>query len=171
MSDNKLKLIDLQYSSYLYRGKIVGDLIYLERLIDEVLSRHFCDNKEKRKELFELILGTERIGLGNKILVFQFVFKKHKKAFIRKHPGIFRELIKINQERNIVAHYLLNTSESAVEKFVNKNEFEFVKFRNSTENLSRSQKDCDEYQILLSKNIKIMKDYLLTDQLVNADKF
>ena len=66
-------LQNLLVDSYGYRGQIIGDLIHLERFIDEAISRHLCNDKEKRKELFELILGNERVSFSNKIQVFQFI--------------------------------------------------------------------------------------------------
>ena len=56
----------MQEAGYIYRGQLINDLIYLERLIDEVVSRHFCEDLDKKKELMELMLSNERIGLYNK---------------------------------------------------------------------------------------------------------
>ena len=38
---------------------------------DKAVSRHFCPDKEKQRELFELILGNLRMGFSNKIQVFE----------------------------------------------------------------------------------------------------
>ncbi len=143
--------VQLQVQSYNYRGQIIGDLIYLERLVDEFISRHFCETREKQKEIFELILANERMGLGNKIQVFEFIIKTHKKECLALNPSIFADLKKLSDERNIVAHYLLDTSKNGRKVFQESKRIGFVKFRNSTETFWRSNDDYLKFKILLSK--------------------
>jgi hypothetical protein len=51
----------IQIASYNYRGQIINDLIYLERLIDEAIARHLCVDNDRQTELMELILCNERL--------------------------------------------------------------------------------------------------------------
>lgn len=150
----------IQFESYYYRGQIIGDLIYIERLIDEFISRHFCVAREKQKELFELILANERMGFGNKIQVFEFIVKEYRREFATAHPRLFNEIKKLNEERNIVAHYLLDTSENAVNIFQESKSIGFVKFRNSTEILFRSNEDYMKFKDMLSRSIKLLSELL-----------
>jgi hypothetical protein len=152
----------IQTAGYLYRGQIINDTIYLERRIDEALTRHFCVDEEKKKELFELIIASERMTFSNKIQVFEYLFRKHHKAFVEKYPLIFADLKNINEERNIVAHYLLDTSKEGKEAFINNNKFGFVKFRNSTETIWREQKDYTKFHELQNKYILAMNEFLST---------
>lgn len=152
--------VQIQVQSYYYRGQIIGDLIYLERLIDEFISRHFCETREKQKEIFELILANERMGFSNKIQVFEFVIRTHKNEFMTLNPNIFSDLKKLNDERNIVAHYFLDTSENGRKVFLESKSIGFVKFRNSTETLWRSNNEYLKFKALLSEYTKKLTELL-----------
>lgn len=150
----------IQLQSYYYRGQIIGDLIYIERLVDEFISRYFCETREKQKEIFELILGNERMGFSNKIQVFQFIIETHKKEWLTSNLNIFADLKKLNEERNIVAHYFLDTSENGGKVFHEGKGIGFVKFRNSTETLWRTSDDYLKFKDLLSKYNKLLTELL-----------
>lgn len=152
--------VQIQVQSYYYRGQIIGDLIYVERLIDEFISRHLCETTEKQKEIFELILANERMGFSNKIQVFEFIIRTHKKEFLTSVPNMFSNLKNLNEERNIVAHYILDTSENARKAFQKSKSIGFVKFRNSTETLWRSNDDYLKFKGLLSKSNKQLIELL-----------
>ncbi len=150
----------IQLSGYSYRGQIISDLIHLERLIDESISRHFCTTTDKQKEFFELIIANERMTLNSKIQVFEFIFKKHHNDLIKSVSEIFSDLKKLNEERNIVAHYLLDTSEDGRKMFNDFKKIGFVKFRNSTETLWRSNDDVNKWHELTRKYIRFMEEFL-----------
>lgn len=152
--------VQIQFQSYYYRGQIIGDLIYLERLIDEFISRHLCETGEKQKEIFELILANEKMGFSNKIQVLEFIIKTHKKEFLTSNQNIFADLKKLNDERNIVAHYLLDTSENGRKVFQESKSIGFVKFRNSTKTLWRSNDDYLKFKGLLRKYNKQLSELL-----------
>ena len=38
------------------RGEVIVSTISLEKLMDEVIARYFCPNKEKRTELLEIVV-------------------------------------------------------------------------------------------------------------------
>ncbi len=158
MSDTTIQQIQL--SGYSYRGQIISDLIHLERLIDESISRHFCTDTDKQKEFFELIIANERMTLNSKIQVFEFIFKKHHIDLIKSVPEIFSNLKSLNEERNIVAHYLLDTSEEGRKAFNDFAKIGFVKFRNSTETLWRSNDDVNKWHKLTRKYILFMEEFL-----------
>lgn len=155
-------VVKIQTSGYNYRGQIINDLIYLERLIDETISRHFCNDIEKRKEFFELIIANERMSFNSKIQVFEYLFRKYQKNFISNFPAVFSDIKKLNEERNIVAHYLLDTSDDGQEKMRKENKIGFVKFRNSSETLWRDQEDINKWHLLLVKYINALQDFLNT---------
>lgn len=151
----------LQLKSYYYRGQIIGDLIYLERQIDEFISKYLCDTEEKQKEIFELILANERMSFNSKIQVFEFLCKKHEKDFYNSNPDIFKDIKVLNDERNIVAHYFLDTSENGKRGFLENEKIGFIKFRNSTETLWRTNEDYLKYHGLLEKYIRTMENFFL----------
>lgn len=154
----------IQLLGYQYRGQIINDLIHLERLMDEFLSRHFCSDTEKKKEFFELIIATERMSFSSKIQIFEFIFKKHHATLTTKFPKIFSDIKNLNDERNIVAHYLLDTSPNGKKVFEEAGIIGFVKFRNSTETLWRNPaNDNLKWHELTGKYIHLLED-ILRDQ-------
>ena len=152
----------LQEAGYIYRGQLINDLIYLERLIDEAVSRHFCADLEKKKELIELMLSNERIGFYNKVQIFEYIFKTHRPEFVKANPNIFSDIKKLIDERNIVAHYLLDTSETGKSEYINNGKLGFVKFRNSTETLWRTQEMYLNFHLMTSNYIKLLSILLTT---------
>ena len=160
-TDSNNVIVELQLTAYKYRGQIINDLIHLERLIDESISRHFCSDAEKKTELMELILCNERISFHSKIQVFQYIFDKHKKEFVSNNLNIFSDIKKLNDERNIIAHYLLDTSETGKKTFKETGNIGFVKFRNSTETIWRTNSDYNNYHSLTVNYIRAIENYLL----------
>ena len=153
----------IQLSGYSYRGQIINDLIHLERLMDEFLSRHFCNDSERKKEFFELIIANERMSFNSKIQVFEYVLKKHHNQIVIEYPDIFSDIKKLNEERNIVAHYLLDTSTDGIKMYEEFQKIGFVKFRNSTESLPRNNDDINKWKTLTKKYIRMLEDFLTID--------
>jgi hypothetical protein len=121
-----------------YRGKIINDTILLERMIDTFIAIHFTKDEPEFEEgqslfteMIELILSNERMSLGSKIEVFCFLIKKHHPDFLLKNPDVNKDLAFIIQQRNILAHYLFDTSDEyiAQQKF----KLGFIKQKNKTE--------------------------------------
>jgi len=154
----------IQLASYFYRGQIVGDLIYLERLIDEIIAQHLCETREKQVEIFELILGNERMGFSNKIQVFEYIIKTYRQSLFTLNPKIFADLKNLNAERNIVAHYLLDTSENGIKVFEQNRSIGFVKFRNSTTTIWRTDAQKSDFNALLGKYISLLGELLVSIQ-------
>lgn len=154
-------IIEIQTRGYSYRGQIISDLIHLERLIDEALCRQFSSESDKRTELMEVIFGNERMSFDAKIQVFQFMFVKYQKEFLNKFPDMIKEIRAIQAERNIVAHYLLNTSDEGRERIQKDGNIGFVKFRNSTETLWRGQTEYNKFHGLTGKYIQALEEFLI----------
>jgi hypothetical protein len=145
------------------RGLIINETIYLERLIDEFLGRHFCPDPAKRVELFELILGNERINFESKRQILQFVLEKHHKKLVDENKSIFSDLKKIIDERNFLAHQLLDSSEEAFDK-LKEGKIGFVKFRNSTEKVWYDDPKLNKIRQSISDYIKLFTDILIESQ-------
>jgi hypothetical protein len=146
-------------TAWTMRGLIINETIYLERLIDEFLGRHFCPDKIKRSELFELILGNERISFESKRQILKFVMDKHFKTVVDTNKNIFSDLKEIIDERNFLAHQLLDTSDEAFNK-LKENKIGFVKFRNSTETTWYDNDKINTIRKLIVAYIKLFSDEL-----------
>ena len=82
--------------------------------------------------------------------------------FVKENPNIFSDIKKLIDERNIVAHYLLDTSEAGKSEYINNGKIGFVKFRNSTETLWRTQEMYLNFHLMTSNNIKLLSTLLTT---------
>ena len=81
--------------------------------------------------------------------VFCLIIEKRYPEFIKKHPKLSADLSDIGTSRNILAHWLLDTSDSGVES----NEFRFVKIKNvsnsepfSAARISKLHSDIEKYK-------------------------
>lgn len=117
------------------RGAIINETIMLERIIDDYISAHFCDTAEKRLELLENLMATNRIIFENKVQIFKSILEKHNPQFLEKHPSLFNNILKtVIPERNVFAHYWLVTSKELSE-WIKESKTVFVKFKNKTEHI------------------------------------
>ncbi|HEX7414214.1 MAG TPA: hypothetical protein VF411_09230 [Bacteroidia bacterium] len=143
----------------IYRGKIIDDVIYLERHIDEYLSRYFCQEKEKQKDLFEMILGS-RLSWLPKLQVFTLILETHKKEFLLKHSNFIKDLEKLSAERNIVAHSLLDTSEEGRKEYKENQSIGFVRFRDGTKPEWRTLSKLNEFGIIANNCVTAIHELL-----------
>jgi len=150
----------IQMAAYIYRGQLISDLIYIERHIDEALSRHFCSDPKKRLEIMQVVFGTDRLGFSNKVSMFQFICETHYSDFLKENPKMLSELKSLIEERNIVAHYMLDTSDEAGGAFLN-GELRFIKFQNKVTPIIRTQADNDKFHQLIVKNVNVLQSFLL----------
>jgi hypothetical protein len=117
--------------AYYLRGKIISDTIHLERKMDDYLASYFCNDVEKKKDLMQSLLSTKRIIFENKRLIFDYVVNKANPDWVKKYPKFKNTLIKIIEQRNIMAHYLLKTGEDAIIDMETK--MDFINFRDNIE--------------------------------------
>jgi hypothetical protein len=123
----------LAYTEKLYtvRGMIIHEAVFMERMIDLILSNHFSKDPETFLEMRDWVF-TERIPLEPKIQTLKLVFEKHKKQFVKDNPEFFNNLIHIAEQRNIFAHYLVINDEEHVKKFNLTGEITFAKFKTNS---------------------------------------
>jgi hypothetical protein len=82
-----------------------------------------------------LILCTDRITFRAKLDVFRLILIKKYPQFLADNPNFYKDLVHYTiEERNIMAHYLFDTSEGYIEKFNNGGKIGFVKFKVSSDN-------------------------------------
>lgn len=118
----------MHYTCYLWRGALLSELIYLERLIDDYIARYFCENIDKAKEMMTLILcvgGGPTFDVKQAAFIYLLEDKKH--PFYQKHPKIKKDLKFVIEFRNLLAHHLLDSSPEAIEAF-NDSNLRFKKF-------------------------------------------
>lgn len=114
------------------RGAFINDTIFLERVIDEFICRHFCEKEERKIELIESLMATKRISFDSKMAIARFIIDSHYTWFKDKYPSCFKDVTSIIEHRNIFAHYLLDTSDQGFEN-LRSNVIGFIKFDRKTE--------------------------------------
>jgi hypothetical protein len=82
--------------------------------MDAYIAAFLCSEFERRQDLHLLILGNERMNFESKRQVFLQIIKKYNHKIFVEHPDIAKDIEKIIQERNILAHYLLDFGEEAM---------------------------------------------------------
>jgi hypothetical protein len=135
------------------RGEILNRTIFIERSIDQFIGSYFCEIEDKKDDLL-LWIVCERMTFDLKKQLFEYLLKKTVPDFYERNKNDIAFLSSIMEERNILAHYLLNTTEDGVRRFVEKKELTFAKFKNKFDLKPFGEA---EYNILKSKIIKIEK--------------
>lgn len=93
--------IDISY----YRGRYIDETIIMEMLVDDFLSRYFCEGN-KVSEILSGIFNTEYISTGYKISILKSILMKPQfKEFWDKNNWIIDTIKhKILKYRNKLAH-------------------------------------------------------------------
>lgn len=114
------------------RGAFINEVISLERMVDYFIACHLCKTEEKRQEICELILGTERIGFGGKKQIFQAIREKSDK--IKKDEEATARIVKYLENtirrRNTLAHIQLSMRIEDAVHFKQTSEITFVHYTN-----------------------------------------
>lgn len=114
--------------SIFIRGKVIGKAIFIEKLIDKWLAKYFCNNEDRSSDLYNLILCHDRLGFEAKRQVFCYIVENKCPIFFKLHPTLNKDLAYIIEQRNVLAHYLIDTTEDAI----NATEVGFLKMKNKT---------------------------------------
>lgn len=111
------KRIDAQYSlSAEIRAPFLEQAIAIDRLVADIISQHFCPNEEKRNLFFSLITNGTTITFSASINMLKTLLKVCYPDLDDKHSELIRELEKIRDFRNRIAHSMLDTSDEYLEK-------------------------------------------------------
>jgi Na+/phosphate symporter len=110
MSDNRMKRQQPNYNNNnslleraaQNRGLIISHVIDLEKIIDWRISKYYCQNEKKRKQLEEQIVS--RMPFSNKIRTLVHLLNQYDQGFFKEHPRTWNDLEKIRKTRNQMAH-------------------------------------------------------------------
>lgn len=115
------------------RGSILEAVSQLEWMIDCYIAGFFTGKDDVKFQEFISFIFTPYITFRNKIEIFRAIADKNNPDFLKKYPGYFNDFLKIVDDRNVFAHYPLHTLWNGVEKFVNDNRIEYIKFKHRKE--------------------------------------
>ncbi|WP_295649093.1 hypothetical protein [uncultured Mucilaginibacter sp.] len=125
------------------RGRIITMTIILERAIDKYLCVHFSNDLSKQHELMNYVFGTDLLSFDRKRQIFQFLTEKHDNVFNGQNKNIHKTIEKIMQERNVVAHSLLNHADEAVDAV--QEGISFIKFKNKRSTVSYTNEQVEKH--------------------------
>jgi hypothetical protein len=115
------------------RGFFINETIFIERIIDDIFSRFFCDTYKKGHVLKEMFLSTERITFEMKRQGLKHLLNKLVPSPADNDELLFPYLTAIMEYRNVFAHYELDLSDKALKKYPK--ELGFVKYKNETKTI------------------------------------
>lgn len=100
------------------RGRLINDICEMERAMDRYIAEHFCNTKEKVTELMEAIVCTKFLSFQAKSEIVQKILEKRNDATKDEARQVYTHLVgTIANQRNMLAHYSLDTSMAGLKKF------------------------------------------------------
>ncbi|WP_018345015.1 hypothetical protein [Cytophaga aurantiaca] len=149
----------MQIHSMEIRGHYLNEFIFIERLIDEYLTRHFCDEAHKKKELFEYIM-CENVAFEPKRLLLWYVMEKYDNEIYIKHKSKSEDLTFLMTTRNKLAHWMLDTSGEAHELYVSKSKLRLLRFKNKVNEFEITDAVIESLDKMLTGNRDMMAELL-----------
>lgn len=119
--DNHDPIAVYVYHASQTRGVLINQVILLERLMDKYISEYFCNIPDKATELMDMILATKRITFDSKAQVFRTILDNLYPDKKKENSAIAKNLQFIAEERNMLAHYFLDTSPDILSNFSEEN--------------------------------------------------
>jgi len=144
-----------------FRGWVLNGTVVLERLVDVYLSRHFCYHKEEQEEIMELVFAASSgMPFDPKKNLFQIILKKHHRSFYDENTELIHDIAYIIKQRNILAHYLLDRTDAALDRFLKSGEVGFIKFKEVTETIYFTENDIAKITQKIERCIQIVNGLL-----------
>lgn len=119
----------LQQNSFAIRGRFLETAIQLEKRIEFIIGRHFCETNDEIDEIIMVIIAP-RVSFSQKKDILDYLFDLYYNEFKTKHSSILNRLEKIIKWRNIFAHWSLDFSEKSMKAFNDNHLISFVKLKN-----------------------------------------
>jgi hypothetical protein len=120
-------LVDYLDYAHDIRGRIINSIAEMEPRIDAYICEYFCETREKRTELTEIIISTKHLNFRAKADILRYLLEKREDATKKEAAQIWGHLMNtIAPKRNMLAHNQLDTSIGSINKF--KKEKETVYF-------------------------------------------
>ena len=101
------------------RGSILDQAIWIERIIEDIISYEFFpDEKEqdKRMKMLSFVLNIRDLTFSSKVETLERLLRMSHSNIISNHPALLPTLNKIRKLRNRLAHSALDTSEEFLAK-------------------------------------------------------
>jgi hypothetical protein len=138
------------------RGPFLEQAIFIERIIDDIVSNHFCLDENRRNLFFSLVMPE--IIFSKKIEILKQLLNSCYPDLGKKHPKLIKDLDNIRDFRNEIAHAMLDTSD----EFMSKKCLDRIQFKSfkkgqtkpdevTSENIKEKLKDCTRIILMLGE--------------------
>jgi len=94
------------------RAPFLEQAIFIEKLIEDIIAKHFCPEEERRTLFFSLVINGTELTFSSKIDILDRLLQLCYPIVVKSYPQLINEIQKIRRFRNRVAHALLDTSET-----------------------------------------------------------
>jgi hypothetical protein len=98
------------------RGSYLARVTLIEGVISDIISQHFCTEKDKRELLLHLILGSSSFSFKNRIDALGHLMKLKYPILINEYPDLIKKLNTVRKFRNKISHSMLDTQIEFLEK-------------------------------------------------------
>ena len=138
--------------AWIARGSIINETSLLEKHIEQIIANYFCSNSDIGDELINVIL-SEKMTFDAKRHTLRYVIEKSHTKFNSENSTWFNDMEQIMKDRNIFAHYPLDTRPESFNEYKNSNRIGFTRFRNKIEVIYYSDEDLHKKTSLIVKYI------------------
>ncbi|NOW97959.1 hypothetical protein [Mucilaginibacter sp. SG564] len=149
-----------------YRGNIINEMTWMEKFVDSYITNYFTSDETKVVDMHLLFLGDNRISFDAKRQIFIHLAMKYDllwyneyKSF-RVHPepkkfySMNNDLDYLTQQRNILAHRIVDTTEDGR---LDNEKISFLSFKNEAKTIPFSE----ETYIEMMFTIRDLTKYLV----------
>ncbi len=111
-----------------WRGAVLNHVAVIEKEIAHIISHYFC-KEEKRDVFYSEIATAEFFSYRNKVSILKKILQKEYDFFWKEHSNLTKELGKIGDFRNVMAHATIDVTDDALRRHPKKG-VGFVSFQN-----------------------------------------
>lgn len=90
------------------RGKFLDQAIPIEWIIDDIISQHFCPEETRRMLYFSSV--PPELTFFSKTRIFKTILEICYPDLLEKHHNVMKEIEKIRNFRNKIAHSILEAT-------------------------------------------------------------
>jgi hypothetical protein len=132
--------LDYYESAATVRGSVLNNATALEMSIDLYITNYFTNDTDKAEELMNLIISP-RMTFENKVQVLMVLIERHNPEILEENKSLRADLKKVIEERNVLAHYPLDRTHSALQTYYQEpHSLTFFKFKNVSESDGNGEK-------------------------------
>lgn len=156
----KLALYDLKDRVCEIRGTIIEECCFIERLVYNIIRLSSFDSKEDFDFIIDLFTNNGKIMLEKQFSLLNRSLIRLKSQGVNLKDDHIHKLKDIFQDRNIMAHSMLDTSINGIEKFKKDKSFTLLVRDKKNSIKDRKHYTVDDYCGLVELINKVMPELI-----------